>query len=101
MACRPLSWPTWQVMPGARQGSPRVQAAVVELWETLGLEGSWAGPQPGGLQQGAALESPLVLLQASPRQRRPHTSSGSHCLLSHCWPRPSHLGPCPRKGHRR
>lgn len=43
MVCRPLSWPMWQVMPGARQGSPRVQAAaVMEPWETPGLEGSWA-----------------------------------------------------------
>nr|XP_021149451.1 LOW QUALITY PROTEIN: peroxisome proliferator-activated receptor gamma coactivator-related protein 1 [Columba livia] len=46
-------------------------AAVVELWETLGLEGSWAGPQPA--------QSKLQGKSPAPASSAPsHVCSGDH-----------------------
>lgn len=106
MACRPLSWPMWQVNEYLGRGRIvcHVVAGLLCVWgDTLGSEGGWEmrEPQLGGLQQRAALVSVLVLSQASRPQQHLLTSSGSLCPLSHCWPRPSHLGLCPRKGPRR
>lgn len=71
MACRPLSWPMWQVMPGARQGSPRVVSRQQLSW-SCGRPWGWRGAGLGPSQVGC---SKGLLLKALWCSCRPHPAS--------------------------